>query len=406
MTRTISTTGAIWLWVAFLAVNVTISCLALTGQGRPLGDVYLYQWWIEQGAGGGPWVGFDEPWVYPVLALLPMTIAFVGGAQGYVVTWLALVVLLNCAALAVVLGASSPAHRSRALRVGWWWTAFLLLLGPIAVGRIDSITVPIAIIALCLLAKRPFIAGVLLAVATWIKVWPAAVIAAIVVASRSRWSVVAGGAVVTALIVVATILLGGGEVLLSFITQQTDRGLQIEAPVSAPWLWAGALGAQEAGLYYDDDLLTYQVFGPGAEVVAQIMTAILAVAVASIVLLAVWLQGRGAKQEALLPPLILAFVVAFIAVNKVGSPQFIAWLAVPIIFGLVGAASARAFRVPAAIALAIAGLTHFVYPYLYGYLLDLEVFMVAVLTLRNALLFVLLAWAITAMVKTPRQRRS
>lgn len=402
MTR-LTLPARVWLLVAFIAVNVTISWLALVGEGHPLGDVYLYQWWVQQGASGGPWVGFDEAWVYPVLALLPMTIAFIGGSDGYVVAWVALIVLLNCSALAVLLSTAKP---QRALRAGWWWTVFLLLLGPIAVGRIDSVTVPVAIIALCMLATRPFLAGVLLAVATWIKVWPAAIIAAIVVASRSRWVVVAGGAVVTAVIVASTILLGGGEVLLSFITQQTDRGLQIEAPVSAPWLWAGALGAPNAGLYYDDDLLTYQIRGPGADAVAQMMTPILAVAVAAILVLALWLQRRGARPEALLPSLVLAFVVAFIAINKVGSPQFITWLAAPIIFGLVsstsvGPASARSFRTPAVIALVIAGLTHFVYPYLYGYLLDLEVFMVAVLTLRNVLLFVLLGWAIAAMVRTP-----
>ena len=35
---------------------------------------------------------------------------------------------------------------ARAVVVGWWWVGFLLLLGPIALGRIDSVTVPIAMV--------------------------------------------------------------------------------------------------------------------------------------------------------------------------------------------------------------------------------------------------------------------
>ena len=70
-----------------------------------------------------------------------------------------------------------------------------MLLGPIAVARIDSFTIPIAVIGMLLLATAPKVAGMLLTIAAWIKVWPAALIAAAVVAlgpgspsSPARWS--------------------------------------------------------------------------------------------------------------------------------------------------------------------------------------------------------------------------
>jgi len=96
----------------------------------------------------------------------------------------------------------------------------------------------------------------------------------------------------------------------------------------------------------------------------------------------------------LLPVLCLALVSALITVNKVGSPQFIAWLAVPVILGLATSASGagHSFRTPAILVLVLAGLTHAVYPYLYVELLLLNPAILAVLTVRNLLELVLLAW--------------
>jgi hypothetical protein len=95
---------------------------------------------------------------------------------------------------------------------------------------------------------------------------------------------------------------------------------------------------------------------------------------------------------AVFPPLTLALTVTLIAVNKVGSPQFISWLAAPIILGLV--LNGRAWRTPALLALALAALTQLVYPHLYDSLLVAHPLMVLVLTVRNLLEFVLLGWAL------------
>jgi hypothetical protein len=97
----------------------------------------------------------------------------------------------------------------------------------------------------------------------------------------------------------------------------------------------------------------------------------------------------------LLPVVGLALVMALIAANKVGSPQFATWIAVPIILGLAWQAhGGLSFRVPAILALTIAALTQLVYPVLYGSLLALDPRMLGVLTVRNTLYLVLLGWAI------------
>ena len=52
------------------------------------------------------------------------------------------------------------------------------------------------------------------------------------------------------------------------------------------------------------------------------------------VLVAMLVLQRGARATEVLPVLALALVSGLIAFNKVGSPQFMTWLAVPVILGL------------------------------------------------------------------------
>ncbi|MFU8945689.1 glycosyltransferase 87 family protein [Mycetocola zhadangensis] len=399
---------SIRVWGAFVVVHALLAwiCLGMPGTGigdyalgLPLGDVTLvYRPWIEQALSGYGVPGISEPWVYPIAALVPMLVAMVGGPDTYGVVWLILVSGLNALALALVLGrGNSPRRRAAA----WWWIAFTAALGPIAVARIDAITVPLAVVALLLVAKHPRIAGILLAVTTWIKVWPAAIIGALLVASRRRWTVLAIGIVTSAVIAAAVIGAGGGAYLFSFVTEQTGRGLQIEAPVATPYLWLAALGNESSFIYYSREILTFQVAGPNVDTVALFMTPLLALAVAAIVAAGARAVRRGARMVRLLPPLILALVVTLQLFNKVGSPQFLTWLIAPIVLGIVW--RGRGYAVPAGIALALAALTQVVYPYLYWRLLAADPLLIAVLTVRNIGYLVLLGWAVHAVLTADRR---
>ncbi len=74
--------------------------------------------------------------------------------------------------------------------------------------------------------------------------------------------------------------------------------------------------------------------GPGSTAVAALMNPLLGLAVIVIAVLGIVAVQRGAAVTELLAPLSLALVTAFIVFNKVGSPQYMTWLAVPIILGL------------------------------------------------------------------------
>jgi hypothetical protein len=307
-----------------------------------------------------------------------------------VISWLGIVTILNAAAFALLVH-GRPLRARRAL-LGWWWLAFLVLLGPIALGRIDSVTTPLAILGLLWLRTRPLWGAVLLTIATWVKVWPVAALLALVVATRHRFTLLGIILGVSAMIIGTAFLLGSGLTVFSFITEQTGRGIQIEAPVAGFWLWAAAFGTPATGIYYDMQILTYQIIGSGTGPVSAIMTPLLALVVLAIALLG-WRRSRsGASWEQVFPPLLLALVLALITINKVGSPQFIGWLAAPIIFGVL--VNGRGWRVPAVLGLALAAMTQLIYPYLYDWLLVIDPAMLMVLSLRNVGEFILLAWAI------------
>ncbi|MEO5919781.1 MAG: hypothetical protein ABIQ01_01425 [Pseudolysinimonas sp.] len=393
------------LWAGFFVVHFVLSMLALYGSGYPLGDVtFVYLFWVQHGLEAGIWPGIDTAWVYPILALVPMIVAYLFGPDFYVPTWLTLVMIFDAAAFAVI---TAFGRDPRVARVGWWWLGFLLLLGPVALGRIDSVMVPIAIIGMLVLGTMPRLAAVLLTIATWIKVWPAALIAAIVVAVRERLTIVFTAVIASALIGIVALLLGAGANVFSFIGQQTGRGLQVESPIGTFWMWDAYVSHSSRSLvYYDQAILTYQVVGPGSVTAASIMTPLLAIVTAMLLVLGVVAIRRGADAGRLLPPLALAITTALILFNKVGSPQFVTWLAVPIVFGLTASTLGRgpSFRVPAVLGLVIAAATQALYPYLYGALLGLNFVMLLGLTARNVLYLVLLVWAVSAIVEAIRPR--
>ena len=393
-------TNPITLWGAFVLVHLWLGFLCLFGPGLPLGDVTLvYSFWVDQGLDAGIWVGIDTAWVYPIVALIPMIGAHLFGHLYYASTWLSLVMIVDAIAFAVLL---NFARGRRTAVVAWWWLGFLLLLGPIAVARIDSFTIPIAVIGMLLLATAPKVAGMLLTIAAWIKVWPAALIAAAVVALRSRLTILTSAVVTSGVIVVTALILGAGPNVLSFITEQTGRGLQIEAPVGTFWMWDAFLHrGGSSSIYYDHAILTYQLQGVGVATAAATMTPLLAIVTVILLLVGVIAIRRRVPAGEVLPALALAITSALILFNKVGSPQFVGWLVVPIVYGMATAAigEGRSFRVPAILAAAIALLTQSFYPYLYGYLLSLDPTMLLALTLRNLLYVALLGWAVWALLE-------
>ncbi|MEI3846512.1 MULTISPECIES: hypothetical protein [unclassified Microbacterium] len=388
--------GRAVVWIAFVLVHAVVVWLGFADDRAASWDVdQLYRWWAGLALTGEAFPGITADWIYPVLAQLPiLTAGAVAGLLDYVFAWGLLVTALDAAAFGVLVGRGRSRGRMAA---AWFWLAAILALGGVGMFRLDAVTVPLAVAGSLWLVGRPWLGSALLAVATWIKVWPAALLAAAVIAVRRRLAVLGAAAAVSATVALAVFVAGGGAHLLGFVGDQTSRGLQIEAPVSTVYMVMAAAGVPGVEVVYDFDLITFQVDGPGVEGVIAVMTPILVVGMLAIAAAGALKAWRGASFVALFPALAAALVLGFIVLNKVGSPQYMTWLVAPLVLGLV--LDRRRWWAPAALTLAILVLTQLIFPFWYDALLVLAPAGVGLLVARNLLLLALFAWVVVRLVR-------
>lgn len=400
LVRNLRRPGALLLIFAAVHLGFLIVLLPLIIQGEVLSDVAFYRWWAFNGLHNGNWVGLDKDWVYPIAALLPMLAAMAAGYDLYQLIWWLMFTMLNAVAVLLL---TRGGRRIQGFPAAYWWLAATSVLGPVAVGRIDGLTGPMVIAGIMLFAARPILASAVLAVATWIKVWPAAVISVLLVASRKRLILLLTGFIVSVFIAAAVAAAGGLSHLLSFIGAQADRGMQLEAPFTTPGLWQAVLGLGDARVFHHRDINTLEIRGAWGPFMANLMTPLLILAALAIAGLLVWAMRNGAARTPVILVGCLAMVSAFVVFNKVGSPQFQVWLIAVVAVGL--AHDRHRWRTPGILMLAIAVLTTLVYPIFYGELYTLNPWVAVLLTIRNMLLFVVLGWAVRAIVRLGRWHR-
>lgn len=357
--------------------------------GDTFSDTEQYRQWAMAGYNPADLTGKISPWVYPVLAQIPIFLANIAGPGLYLLVWFLIITLLNAVGLLYL---TRGPRKVTGIAPAWWWLFFTVFMGYLSFARVEGITAPIVLIALLYAAERPVVAGVLLSIATWIKVWPAAVLVPIVIASHKRIQVVLAGAAVSAAVALGTWLAGGLPHIMDFLLNQGERGMQLEATFSTPWVWLSVFHIAGSKMADNTAINSTEVYGPGAATAAVLMQPLLILAAIVAAILLVRAMRRGAEREELFLEGSLMMVTAFIVFNKVGSPQFIIWLAPVIIAGL--AHDWERWKVPAALLMGIAMTTFVIYPLFYTPLIHAHPVMAAILTTRNVLLVVLLWWSV------------
>lgn len=399
---------SIWLiWLSFVTLCLVLGGMNLYSAAYPMGDVLdVYRGWTEEVANGSI-PGIDAPYVYPIVSLVPMLLA--GGVSGgdrfgFGVAWL-VITSFAWAVLIAYLTLWKPRSSTAAgrRRIAWWTVAALAALGPIALGRIDSVTAPLAVLAMLALRRHPALASAGMTLFAWMKIWTVAPFAAAFLSERqSRRRLTIGAFGVCAAVLGFALTLGGWPHIFSFVTEQTGRGLQVESVAATPFVWLAALGVPGYEVYYSFEILTFQLRGEGTDAAASILTPFMVVALALIGAVMVLRRPGSEAGQRLLMPLAGSFTLVLIVCNKVGSPQFSCWIIAIALAGLL--LEGERWRAAAFLSLAIALLTQWIYPWGYDSIQDINVSGAMMVTVRNALELVLCAWMLRELWRRTHER--
>lgn len=402
-----------------LLANIFLIAAGNSGLGTPMGDLdFAYQPWANEVLHNGVLLGISSAWVYPFPALVPILLADLASPGHLAIAWLigrAVIMLAVLVAMVKYKNTDVATNRLRYLAT-YAWIGFTLALGPVSISRIDSFSVILAVLGALALATGARIgAASFWTIAAWVKIWPVALFAAIATMRKSWLRVVAFGAGISVALILLAYLLGGNQSVFSFVVGQGERGLQIEAPLATPWLWAAVLGATDAGVYYNHSILTYEVFGPATQTIAFWLGLVQVGAVAITVALSILgnraidkIQGAisnndsAARRNEVIAWTALTATLDLIVFNKVGSPQFISWLAVPIILGVL--LGVKRWKLASSLVLVLSLLTWWVYPVVYDGILSSQAVPTAVLLARNLVEIAVLVYANVRLTALSKQK--
>lgn len=356
--------------VGWFATRALILLQLLIWADNFLPDVRLYSTWTILLADRQFPVG-DAYWQYPPGAGVLFALSRYAGPDpvfGFVV----LAFLADLALLLLLLRAGRGQSGERRFSGAWAWVIGGLAVGPVLVARFDIFPTVFAVAAV-LLATKPVRSGVMAAIGALLKVWPILMLA---VVSRRQLPKAVIAAIVTGIVGVLAInaWASGG---ISFLGEQSERGLQIESVGALPYMIAGALGfEQNVVLRYG----AYEFVMSGVGLIGLAITAIGLLLFALIALLR--LAGRLEQT----PPgdIALALILIAVASSRVFSPQYDIW-----IVGLGAACIAdprtRLRKVVIAL-LVMSAVTSVIFPWAYGSLMETAPYAVALQVIRIVLL--------------------
>lgn len=353
------------LLIGWLLSRAAMLVVLAVAERFVVGDVFYYHRKIHALFDVGLPATLNE-YPTPVTWILWLPYGVTGGNRvGYLVAFIAFMLVLD-GLFALALWRSSGRRHTR---VADFWVLFVFLIGPLSYLRFDILPAVLAGGALLAARRRPWVTGALTGLGAAVKLWPALLIGPFLAHRPSRrpvgWAFVGVGFGLAAL----SLVLGGFARLVSPLTWQSDRGLQIESIWATPLMLARA--ARPSGWLVDiSKYQAYEIFGPGVAPLLVLSTVATVLGLAAIVALVVRAYRHPAPSAVAVGLAVLATVAIMTITNKTLSPQYLLWLGGPMAALLL----LRADDTPAERAaigrlagqlLVLALLTHLVYPLLY-----------------------------------------
>jgi hypothetical protein len=312
-----SATGAIALWTVGRLVMLHV--FIQPSSSYIIGDVQYYLWWMSSGQ---PDSSVLPEYPLPV-AWFMRTLYWAGGDAYFPIAFSTAMLLLD-AILAVAMW--HDGHRTGAL----WWIVLAPFLGPIMWNRFDMVPAICVGLAALWYRRHPAACGVMIALGAATKLWPALLILPMISRHKAAVRRLVAFAITGFGFALASLLAGGWERLISPLTWQSDRGLQIESvPATIPMLhyFRNSHGDHTVKM---SKYNAYEIFGPSVAGWQSISSVLMVFAVALAVGLAVVSWHRNGLDHRTAVIADLTIIGALIIANKTLSPQYFVWWAAPI----------------------------------------------------------------------------
>jgi len=330
-----------------------------------VGDVYYYHRKIS----GMFTAGLDQTlfeYPTPVVWILWLPYgASLGNRVGYLVAFVIFMLALD-ALFTYALWRSSRRRHDTAID---FWLIFVPLIGPLSYLRFDMLPAVLAGGALLAARHKPWVTGALTGLGAAIKLWPALLIGAFMSYRADRRPAGVAFVAVGFGLALISLIFGGWTRLISPLTWQSDRGLQIESIWATPLMLARAVKPE----YWTVDMSRYQayeIFGPGVDPWLMISSVATVLGLALIILLTIRAFRHNGSTPVAIGFVIVAIVAIMTITNKTLSPQYLLWLGGPMAALLLFRPQATPEERPAINRMAgqllgLALLTQLVYPLFY-----------------------------------------
>ena len=354
--------------VSWVVTRLLVICL-LAAKPFVVGDVYYYWRKIHALFDVGLARTLNE---YPTPVVWILTLPYgagLGRRRAYLIAFMVLMLVLDALFTRALYRVGERRH-DRAID---FWLLFVLLVGPLSYLRFDILPAVLAGGALLAARRRPWVTGALTGLGAAVKLWPALLIGSFLSYRRDRRPAGLAFVVVGFGLALVSLVFGGWTRLVSPLTWQSDRGLQIESIWATPLMVARAV--RPGGWVVDiSKYQAYEIFGPGVGPWVSVSTVATVIGLAVIVALFVLAFRADGATPVAVGFLVLATVAVMTITNKTLSPQYLLWLGGPMAALLLLRHDASdgersAIDRMAVQLLVLAALTQLVYPLLYDGLL-------------------------------------
>ena len=290
--------------------------------GANFTDVYVYEGWSNFMVDTGI-LPQEETWQYPPGAAFLFLIPRIGPLE-YGTTFVVLMLLVDLIGFWLMSRFAKEGKRD----VGVWvWLLAMPMLFFLPVLRFDLVPTVIAMAALLVIHRRPGLFGALIGLGAMIKVWPVFLLLA--EWNRKRLLQAAGAAAAVAVVIFAAAALFYAEPF-RFMTNQGDRGLQVEAVAASPWELRHLVTGTEPPIAQRYG--TNEIDSDLAEAVSLGLETLTILLLAGAVLWW-WLRaaairrGRTDLEDASVSrDFAFTVILLFLVVSRVLSPQFMIWM--------------------------------------------------------------------------------